>query len=94
MIQGEDFMYESNKKNIKVESAEEAIQRGVKIEKDEGVMPNSFVYPKEYGMQRRRRRSKYKDYSNKVDVRELLSKCSQEQKEKLMAILEKQGIKL
>lgn len=84
----------SKTKAVRLETSEEAIARGVTIEHCECIMPNSLVYPDKYGMQRRKRRSKYKSESKKVNVEELLSKCSPEQKAKLTTILKKQGIKV
>lgn len=82
-------------KVIKQETVEEALARGIKVEKCECVMPNSIVYPDKYGMQRRKRRSKYKGESTKkVNVHELLAKCTPEQKAKLIPHLRKQGVEI
>ena len=82
------------KTSIKLETVEKALARGVKIQKEECVMPKSLVYPDKYGMERRKRRSKYKGESKKVDVRELLAKCTPEQKARLIPHLRKQGVEI
>ncbi len=82
------------KTNVKLETTEEALARGVKIKTEECVMPKSIVYPAQYGMERRKRRSKYKGESKKVNVKDLLAKCTPEQKAKLIPHLRKQGIEV
>jgi len=57
-------------------------------------MPKSIVFPDKYGMERRKRRAKFKDETKKIDVVELFKKCTPEQQAKLRAHLQKQGIKV
>jgi hypothetical protein len=80
----------SNKKIKRTETVEEALARGVKIQREDSIMPKSMIYPDKYGWERRKRRSSKK--AKKIDVKELIAKCTPEQKAKLLPHLRKQGV--
>lgn len=73
-------MYENNKKEVSVESADDAIARGMKVLKyEEGKID-------------KRQLKKDKEKSGKVDVKLLLDKCNSKQRAQLLKIVKEQGL--